>query len=108
MESKTAITVTTKGNKEFDADATKKAISTSVKRAAASTTVATTAILTRNVASCYAVGAACSGRNKASYRAMKVAAVADCVAVGATVVAAVSASCAAYEAATLYENFEIQ
>ena len=104
----TITTVATKGNKDYNAEETKKALCTTVKRAAISTSVATAAVLTRNVASGYALGCAYNGRSKASARAMKVAAVADCVAVGATIITAVNASCAAYEAATMFENFEIQ
>ncbi len=110
MDSKTTITTTistTKG-KEYNAEETKKALCTCTKRAAIGTSVATAAVLTRNIASGYALGCAYNGRNKASSRAMKVAAVADCVAVGATIITAVNASCAAYEAATMFENFEIQ
>lgn len=105
---KTTITTTIEPKKAYDADAAKKAIVTCTKRAAIGTTVATTAVLTRNIASGYALGCACNGRNKASARAMKLAAAADCVAVGAVLATAVSASCAAYEAATMFENFEIQ
>lgn len=110
MDTKTTITTTAtvSTTKAYDADATKKAICTCTKRAAISTSVATAAVLTRNVASGYALGCAYNGRSKASSRAMKVAAVADCVAVGATIITAVNASCAAYEAATMFENFEIQ
>ena len=110
MDSKieTTITTTIEPKKAYDAGETKKAIVTCTKRAAIGTTVATTAVLTRNIASGYALGCAYNGRSKASARAMKVAAVADCVAVGATIITAVNASCAAYEAATMFENFEIQ
>lgn len=111
MDSKTTITTTvttTKGNKEYNAEETKAALCKNVKRAAVGTSVATAAVLTRNIASGYALGCAYNGRNKVSSRAMKIAAAADCVAVGAVVVTAVTASCAAYEAATMYENFEIQ
>ena len=105
---KTTITTTIEPKKEYDAGATKKVLCKNVKRAAVGTTVATTAVLTRNIASGYSLGCAYNGRSKASSRAMKIAAAADCVAVGAAIVTAVSASSAAYEAATMYENFEIQ
>lgn len=110
MESKIKTTITTvePSKKAYNAEETKAALCKNVKRAAVGTTVATTAVLTRNIASGYALGCAYNGRNKASARAMKLAAAADCVAVGAVVVTAVTASCAAYEAATMYENFEIQ
>lgn len=110
MESKikTTITTTVEPSKEYNAEETKKALCKNVKRAAVGTSVATAAVLTRNIASGYALGCAYNGRNKASNRAMKLAAAADCVAVGAVVVTAVTASLAAYEAATMYENFEIQ
>lgn len=106
---KTTITTTVEPSKKaYNEEETKAALCKNVKRAAVGTTVATTAVLTRNIASGYALGCAYNGRSKASSRAMKVAAAADCVAVGAAIVTAVSASCAAYDAATMYENFEIQ
>ncbi len=112
MESKIKTTITTTvepaSKKAYNAEETKAALCKNVKRAAVGTSVATAAVLTRNIASGYALGCAYNGRNKASARAMKLAAAADCVAVGAVVVTAVTASCAAYEAATMYENFEIQ
>ena len=109
MDTKIKTTITTVATtKEYNAEETKKALCKNVKRAAIGTSVATAAILTRNVTSGYALGCAYNGRSKASSRAMKVAAAADCIAVGAVVVTAVTASCAAYEAATMYENFEIQ
>ena len=106
---KTVITTTTTSStKEYNAADTKKALCDNVKKAAIGTSVATCAVVARNVASGYALGCAYNGRNKASTRAMKVAAIADGVAVGATIATAIHASFAAYEAATMYENLEIE
>ena len=82
MDTKIKTTITTfPTNKEYNEEETKKALCKNVKRAAVGTTVATTAVLTRNIASGYALGCAYNGRSKASSRAMKIAAAADCVAV---------------------------